>query len=199
MKRTLTMLAVAGLVLAWAGFAYGDMENDASCHVFVNVDPNIGVMPLMPYFDLGSVQTGPFTGIVPFRIDANTEQVRIQAAASYLYKGNDPDPDTLWVDPILLLMEPDDFGPAGIEIMAYNGNPIGGASHRAIYSQQTVINGFPGWSTEYITFESAQNNHFSQQVDLYVTWIQDDPEKPMGEYSGAVAIYAGVVLPPYVP
>lgn len=195
MKRTLIVLAAASLVLTWAGFAYGDPESNASCHVFVNVDPNIGVMPVMPYFDLGTVQTGMFTGIIPFQIDANTEQVRLQAAASYLYKGNDP--DSIFVDPILLFMEADEFGPAGIEIFATYGNPIGGASHRAIYSQQTEINGFPGWSTEYVTFESAQNNHFSQLVDLWVNWIQDDPEKPMGEYSGAVALFAGVVLPPY--
>jgi len=195
MKRTLIVLAAASLVLTWAGFAYGDMESNASCHVFVNVDPNIGVMPVMPYFDLGTVQTGTFTGIIPFQIDANTEQVRLQAAASYLYKGNDPDPDSLWVEPIVLFMEADEFGPAGIEIFAANGNPIGGASHRAIYSQQTVINGFPGWSTEYVTFESAQNNHFSQQVDMVVHWDQTDPEKPMGEYSGKVKMLAEVVLP----
>jgi hypothetical protein len=195
MKRTLAVLAVASLVMAWAGFAYGDMENSATCHVFVNVDPNIGVMPLMGFFDLGSVQTGTFTGIIPFRIDANTEQVRFMAAASYLFKGNDPLGTE--VPPILLCMDPDDFGPAGIEIYAANGNPIGGADHRAAYSQQTTINDFPGWSTEFITFESSQDNHFSQQVDLWVTWVQDDPEKPMGEYSGAVAMYAYVVLPPY--
>jgi hypothetical protein len=51
--------------------------------------------------------------------------------------------------------------------------------------------------TESIIFESAQNNHFSQQVDLVVWWIQDDPEKPMGEYSGCVGMTAWVVLPPY--
>jgi hypothetical protein len=193
MKRTLIVLAVAGLLMAWAGFAYADPEDAATCHVFVDVDPNIGVMPVAPYFDLGSVQTGPFTGIIPFRIDANTQQVRIQAAASYLFKGNDPLGTE--VPPILLCMEPDDFGPPGIDIFAANANPVGGGGHRAVYSQQSDVDGFPGWSTDSITFESSQNNHFSQQVDLHVTWVQDDPEKPMGEYSGAVAMFAWIVLP----
>jgi hypothetical protein len=191
--RTLTVLAC--LVLATAGAAYADMENAATCHVFVDVDANIGVMPVMPYFDLGSVQTGIFTGIIPFQIDANTEQVRLAAAASHLYKGNVYNPDSLWVEPIMLCMETIDEELPGITIVAHAGNPVGGASNHALYTQQTDVCGYPGWLTSSIVFESAQNNHFSQLVDLYVNWNQDDPEKPMGEYSGCVGLYAWVVLP----
>ena len=70
---------------------------------------------------------------------------------------------------------------------------MGGHSHRAAYDQPVIIDGFPGMQTETLSFESAQNNHFSQQVDLVVTWTQDDPEKPMGEYSGKVKMWAHVV------
>ena len=192
MKR-LIILAVAGLMLAWAGIAYADYENSATCHVFVEVDANVGVMPVDPYFDMQSIQTGVFTGIVPFMVDANTQKVRLGAAASYLYKGDDP--DTVWVPPIMLMMEADEFGPAGIEIVPVSANPVGGGDKRAIYTQATEVCGFPGMLTESIVFESAQNNHFSQQVDLHVTWDQDDPEKPMGEYSGCVALFAWIVLP----
>jgi hypothetical protein len=92
-------------------------------------------------------------------------------------------------------MEADDDGPAGIEIVPASANPVGGGAHRAIYTQATEVCGFPGMLTDSIVFESAQNNHFSQQVDLHVTWDQDDPEKPMGEYSGCVALFAWIVLP----
>jgi hypothetical protein len=52
--------------------------------------------------------------------------------------------------------------------------------------------------TETKAYESSQNNHFSQNVNVVVTWNQDDPEKPMGEYSGCVRLTA-LVLPERVP
>ena len=188
MKRIFALAAVA--VFCWAGLAYADHESDATCHVYVEVDANIGVLAMAPFFDLGSVQTGEFTGTIPFRVDANTQKVRIGAAASHLYKGDDP--DSVHVDPILLCAGDD----AGIIIIPHNGNPVGGHSPLALFEEQPVmIDGFPGRQTETIVFESAQNNHFSQQVDLVICWDQDDPEKPMGEYSGKVQMYAWIVLP----
>ena len=188
MKRTLALMGV--IVLATAGLAYADHENDATCHVFVDVDANIAIESMAPYFNLGSIQTGIFTGLIPFRVDANTEQVMLSAGASGLYKGDDP--DSVFVDPIPIY-NPIDDPEAGIDIIPHLGNPVGGHTHRAIYEQPVIIDAFPGMQTETVTFESAQNNHFSQQVDLVVSWTQDDPEKPMGEYSGKVKMWAWVV------
>jgi hypothetical protein len=187
MKHTLFVLAFLGLM---AGVAFADESNDAICHVYVDVDANIGVMPVFSSVDLGSIQTGTFIGMIPFRVDANTQKVRMSAAASYLYKGDDP--DTVWVPPILLFL--DELEP-GVDIVPHNGNPVAGGDYRAMYLGDVDVGGFPGKNTEEIVFESAQNNHFSQQVDLFVTWIQDDPEKPMGEYSGNVQLFCWVVLP----
>jgi hypothetical protein len=192
--RTLTILAIAGLLLGSAGLAYADLEDNATCHVYVDVNANIGVMPIDPHFDLGGIQTGIFSGIIPFRVDANTEQVMLSAAATHLYKGDDP--DSLWVDPIELYMGFDEFeNPAGIDIIPEHGSPIGDHSVRCAYTQGYALDGFIGMQTESVIFESAQNNHFSQTVDLVVTWDQVDPEKPMGEYSGFVALFAWIVLP----
>jgi hypothetical protein len=183
-------VGMAALVLSWAGFAYADETNSATAHVYVDVVANIAVMAMAPTFDLGSIQTGEFSGTIPFRVDANTEKVRIGAAASNLYKGDEP--DTVWVDPILLF-RPDGLG--GIEILPHNANPVMGGGNFAPFDQPVIIDGFQGFNTGTITFESAQNNHFSQQVDLVVTWTQPDPEKPMGEYSGKVKMTAWIVLP----
>lgn len=188
MKRTLALMGV--IVMATAGLAYADLENDATCHVFVDVDANIAVASMAPYFNLGSIQTGLFSGTIPFRVDANTEQVMLSAGASGLYKGDDP--DSVFVPPIPLYNDPLDLE-AGIDIIPHLGNPTGGHTQRAIYEQPVIIDGFAGMQTETVTFESAQNNHFSQQVDLVITWTQDDPEKPMGEYSGKVKMWAWVV------
>ena len=188
MKRILALMGV--IVLATAGIASADLENDASCHVFVEVAANIAIESMAPYFNLGSIQTGVFSGTIPFRVDANTEQVMLSAGASGLYKGDDP--ESVFVDPIPLYM-PVELLDNGIDIIPHVGNPTGGHGHRAVYDQPVIIDLFPGMQTESVVFESAQNNHFSQQVDLVVTWTQDDPEKPMGEYSGKVKMWAWVV------
>lgn len=167
-------------------------EGFAACHVFINVDANIAIMPMQPFFDLGSIQTGVFTGTIPFRIDANTQKVRIWTAASKLYKGDVPDAHPE-VEPISF-----EFN-SGIEIFAEMATPVGGADNRADYIGLHQIDDYPGYETERIVFESAQNNHFSQRVDMVVHWEQDDPEKPIGEYSGRVKMLAEVVLPAPVP
>lgn len=189
-------LALAFLLLVVpAGTCNGDVpppdEGFAACHVFVNVDANIAIMPLDAYFDLGSIQTGLFTGTIPFRIDANTQKVRIWTAASKLYKGDifeNPE-----VPPILFEYN------SGIEIYAEMATPVGGADNRADFIGLHQIDEYPGYETERIVFESAQNNHFSQRVDMVVHWDQSDPEKPIGEYSGRVKMLAEVVLPAPVP
>lgn len=166
-------------------------ESHAVCHVFVNVDANVAIMAMLPSVDLGSVQTGVFTGTIPFYIDANTQKVKLQVAATKLFKGDvaDFNPDNLEVDPI-----PFEFN-SGIEIFAEMGSPIGGEDNRVDFTGLHTIEDYPGYETEKIVFESAQNNHFSQRVDMVVTWEQGDPEKPIGEYSGKVKMLAEVVLP----
>ena len=189
-----SFLSLAFLLLLVPGIAYGGdgsgaANSDASCHVFVDVDANIAVGVLSPYINLGSIQTGEFSGTIPFRVDANTEQVRISAEVTKLYKG-DVAPDTTGfvdVDPIIILPY------STVDIIPYMGNPTGGDDNHAKYNRLAVIDGFKGFGTQSIVFESAQNNHFSQQVDLIVWWLQDDPEKPMGEYSGKVKMFAEVV------
>jgi hypothetical protein len=183
-------LSLAFLLLLVPGIAYGGdgsttPNDEASCHVFVEVDANIAVAVLVPHLNLGSIQTGEFSGTIPFRVDANTEQVRISGEVTKLYKGDIP--DTVIVPPINILPF------STLQIIPHMGNPTGGEDNHAKYNRLAVIDGFYGFGTESIVFESAQNNHFSQQVDLVASWLQDDPEKPMGEYSGKVKMFAEVV------
>ena len=187
MKRTLAVVSLALMCLV-PGLALADGSSEATADVFVTIDPNIGLMPVSPFIDMGTWQTGEFTGTIPFRVDANTEQVRLQVAASNLYKG---------ADPFAGLVPPVDiFQPDGVTVTAELGNPTGGDDHNVAYTGPYTIDDFPGFITEEITFESAQPGHFSQNVELVVTWTQPDPEKPMGEYGGKVRLMAWVVLPP---
>jgi hypothetical protein len=176
--------ALAMLVLA-AGIAYADEESSATSHVFVVVSPNIALQT-EDYFDLGDVQTGCFFGEIPFRVDANTEAVTFFAEVSYLYKGNDPTNDD--VAPILVNLE------EYPELVFANANPTGGGDPCLMYLGNTSFEGFLGYYTENVTYESSQSGHFSQDGFLTVYWTQDDDEKPMGEYSGLVVLHGMVAI-----
>jgi hypothetical protein len=181
------ILAVLCLALAPLGIASADPADDATAHVYVDVDPNIAVAPAAVSVDLGGVQVGPFGGDIRFRVDANTQQCKFYAVVSHLYKGDDCTNTT--VPPIFVSV------PEGVIMDAENANPTGGHPDVAVYigplKQGTC---FDGYRTEEVTFESSQNNHFSQYFSLRPTWLQDDPEKPMGEYSGFVSLWASVVI-----
>jgi hypothetical protein len=177
--------------MAFAIYEQPSSENSASCHVRVMVAPNVTMSSVASTVDAGSVQTGNFTATCVFRVDANMQIVSFFAEASPLYKGNDP--TNTDVAPIPLNLS------AGILLQPANGNAMGGLDNNLAYGSATgVCDGFPTVVTETKAYESSQNNHFSQNVNVVVTWNQDDPEKPMGEYSGCVRLTA-LVLPERVP
>jgi hypothetical protein len=187
MRRTLFAATFVVAALALAGLAWADPSDVASTHVFVNVVPNISISPSAATVDLGTIQTGAFGTGITFRVDANTEAVRFMAGVSRLYKGNDPAGTE--VTPI-------DVSGGGVTMTAESANPIGGRSNIAMFMgdlTDILGTGFMGRQTEWVTFESSQNGHFSQSITLTPTWSQPDPEKPLGEYSGVVALWAMVV------
>jgi hypothetical protein len=175
---------LACLVIAAPAFA--DESGNATAHVFVQVNPNVSLAPLDPWVDLGTVQTGVFQGFIPWRVDANTQNVQFWAAASNLYKADDPTDPT--VDPIPVYLS------NGIQIHIPDGGPVGQEDEYLGYVGGTDIDGYPGYETEAIEYESSQSGHMSQDIDMYVWWDQTDSEKPMGEYSGMVRLSAMIVL-----
>jgi hypothetical protein len=180
-----TLLAALACV-ALAAPAFADETSEATAEVFVQVNPNVTLEALDPFVDLGTVQTGVFQGLIPWRVDANTQNVLFWASASGLYKGDDPtDPET---PPIPLDEE------AGIQIHIPDGGPVRGEDEFLSYTGGTTIEDFPGLETEATEYESSQVGHLSQDIDMYVWWNQDDPEKPIGEYSGLVRLSAMIVL-----
>ena len=183
MKKVLVILLALALCAGLATATRADTEACASCHVFVTVDPNVGVQPLLSSVDAGSVQTGDFSATCIFRVDANKQEVTFQVEASDLYKANDPTGSE--VAPIPLNLS------AGVEVKPVNGNATGGATNILAYTDETATcNGFPTLKTVQQEYSSSQNNHFSQDVSVKVTWNQDDPERPTGEYSGCVKLCA---------
>ena len=185
MKR-LAAFVVLALALAWVGTAMADVQNAGTADVFVTVDPNVAVRPLVPYVNMGTIQTGIFQGFIPWRIDANTQNVKFWGGASYLYKGDDPTNTT--VPPIMLDLT------SGIVFTIAHGGPIGGEDTKLIYLNPVDIDGFPGMGTETTEYESSDPGHMSQDCMMAVKWNQADAERPMGEYSGKVRLSAMVVV-----
>jgi len=185
MKR-LAILAVAGCLML-PSLGYAETEGCATATVYATVMPNVAVAANTPIVDAGTVQTGDFTAMIEFQVDANKQEVQLSVCASELWKGDDP--TGLEVLPIPLNLS------AGVVIAPTNANPVGGGSNVANYvGPGDPIDGFECQATEAILFESSQNNRFSQPVYVTVTWTQDDNEKPMGQYSGKVRLCA-VLLP----
>ncbi|HVP15094.1 MAG TPA: hypothetical protein VMS88_06095, partial [Terriglobales bacterium] len=160
MKRIAVAVLMVCLALLVAGVANADPRDCASSHVFVNVDPNISLCPDAAAVDLGSVQQGPFGSGIIFKVDANTEQVKFSAGVSKLYKGDVT--SQIIVDPIAICYQ------AGVCMRAEMANPIGGHPNKAEYvdGEVSIKDGYFGKKTEWVTFESGQNNHFSQLITL---------------------------------
>jgi hypothetical protein len=189
MKRSITIVS-AGFVALLSSSAFADRENQAMSHVFVNVDPNIAVQALTGNVGLGTVQLGSFGGSVMFRVDANEEAVTLGVATTDLYKGDDPTNEDVRPLPVDLKR--------GATISPSNANPVQGGTNVAEYDSEgipipTPFGDMNGYRTNDITFESSQNGHFSQDVNVDVGWLQPDPEQPKGEYSGYVILYTALL------
>ena len=84
MKKSLLAILMA-LVLG-SGVALADLTSSATATVSVNVVSNVAVGVVTGLVNLGNVQTGPFSGTIMFRVDANVQVVTLSVAVSNLYK-----------------------------------------------------------------------------------------------------------------
>src|SRR5512138_2998999 len=123
-------IIVVGLLLV--GSAFADTTGVATGHVYVNVVSNIVVSVITPNVALGSIQTGIFPGSITFRIDANAEAVSISAAATQLYKGDDPTNPTVAPIPIATAL--------GALIEPTNASPYDGGSNVAMFTTPYDLN-----------------------------------------------------------
>jgi len=185
MRKLFTLVALLS-ALALASASYAELSGSAVAHVRVVVSPNITITIPSPNVDAGSVQMGDFTATIQYRVDANKQEVSFYAEVSKLYKADDPQGTSVVPIPINLS--------EGVELKPANGNATGGHSNvMAFTTVGSTVEGYPTEQTEAVEYSSSQNNHFSQLVTVKVTYIQDDPERPTGEYSGVVKLTAFIV------
>ncbi len=183
MKKLLA-LALALVVLGAASYSYADFSSEAVAHVYVQVNPNIAVSAIDSNVNMQTIQSDDITWPITFRIDANTESVGISGLVTKLYKGDDPTGTEVLPIPVKTS--------AGLVIDPTNASEVAGGDGIAAYVGVGSYLGFAGELSEALTFESSQDNHFSQEVEVSPTWFNIDEEKPQGEYSGYVVLYATI-------
>jgi hypothetical protein len=181
MKKSLIAAAVSTTLALSASNVFADLAGDASAKVYVQVSPNVSVQFTDAHVDLGTVQTGSFGGVATFRVDANEEAVILGVSATNLYKGDvceaDPEVAPLPVSGDGAMVDPE------------RANPFNSFSKMLGWVAETDYLGCAGLRSTDIPYESAQNGHFSQDVDVTVEWDQPDPEQPQGEYSGYIILH----------
>ena len=180
MKKTFIfcMSLMLCLLLTISRTAFSDTAGEAITRATVKVIPSITVGSNPTGADMGEIQTGLFTGTFLFRIDSNIQYVNIQISATKLYKAGWPGE----VAPVPIANS------EGVEI-----DPDVTLSQTVAYETEVTINGLDGSQFAMLTFESNQDGRFSSDIDVTVTWDQDDPTKPEGNYRGFVTLYAVIV------
>lgn len=177
-------IVAIGIILSFAASiaASGNRSSSGVGKVLVNVEPNVKVdiaeNPLPVHH-----QTGDVSVTLTFQVDANQQTLAMFVEASDLYKGDDPSGASVGPIPlnraVPVVIEPD------------HANPVNGASNQAPWTGAgSPIGAFATARSAVILFESSQNNRFSQNVDVTLSWTQNDPEKAQGQYGGRVRLTA---------
>jgi hypothetical protein len=178
------LLVVAALLAFFVPNSYADKVASAVKRVVGTVQPSIGV---------GSGALNPvlipqppvrFRIFIPFRIDANSQKVKITVCVTNLWKADDPtSPHFIPVDRT-----------REVSVVPTNGIEVGDGNNALPFSGQTcqIDTRFPGLETAEGTFESSQRGVFSQEVVVDPFWIHTDQELPVGDYSGFVKLTARI-------
>ena len=187
--KKLAILTIALLVVPGLALAQAQTIGSHEVKVEAKVVPNIAVSGPVDYQFLGELAAGDaggITALVPFRVHANTEAVKLQVLATDLYKGNDP--NSAFIIPLT------DDAPV---VVSTECEAIGQADNSLPWDPAVPYqsHGQTGKATEVIIFESGQGGTFSIDFDVQLGWQNDDPELPQGYYTGYVKLVAEVVVP----
>lgn len=139
-------------------------------------------------FVLPSV-TGEIATTAEFGVEGNTPRALMFVEATALYfKG---DVDNLSVAPIPLHVS------AGVEIDAQGATVENQAGTKVSYvGSGDVVDRYPTKKTGDIVFKSSDPYTFVHPVFVTLTWLQEDPNKPAGQYKGKVKLTCMALAPP---
>lgn len=126
-------------------------------------------------------KTGEVEYTAEFYVEANTLYVRMFIETTALYVNGDP--NILTVAPIPLLES------AGVEIYPEGAAAMPPDDSIADYvGDGDPIGLLPSKKTAQILFKSSDPYTFVHSVFATVKWLQDDPNKPAGQYKGKIKL-----------
>ena len=179
----------AGLLYIVSALLFSPIASTQELIVEADVEPSISVISYASRVHIGTVSTGDFSSTFSFAVEANTPVVALQLLATNLYKNSDP--TITAINPIRVNRA------AGIDINARAAKTIDGSNWNASFDNSETLNKpegiFLGFRTEEVKLESTQAGIFNQDVDLRVTWTQDESIKPAGRYGGYIVLYVSLV------
>lgn len=198
--RKYLALAVAGAFLV-PSLALADLNGTSTKRVEVRILPSMSVTTdSLAASVTPSLQTGQIGLNVPFRIDANTQFVIMQAFVTDLFKADQGGAGTssahkLTHDANVLVTIAPSPDPE-------NGNAMVGANGPAslAYDNTTEATLAPDgltwtfYKTAQGTYESGIRGRFSHDITLRAFWKNLNAELPQGLYSGWVKLFAQVVI-----
>ena len=111
---------------------------------------------------------------------SNTNLVTMFVEATALYLGGDTfNPE---VDPIPLNES------SGVDINPAGSTILEGENPARYIGDGDSVDSYPSRKTDAISFESSNAFSFNHSTGVTVTWNQDDPSKPSGQYFGKIRL-----------
>jgi len=195
--KKITFVAVAMLaVLVFAAPTFAQASSFSIIDIFVTISSQISVQPGPELGGANSinlstpVSQGEFDIVVPFRVDANSQEVFFTVNASNLYKQDDPNsPNFIPLDATKGVVLTSPTGQAG---------PLNGGSTTLPLASGPSVDGFPTLMTPTVEYQSSQAGVFSLEMDVTVWWnTTTNPtlgaQLPAGQYSGIVELTAAIL------
>ncbi|MHB8763876.1 MAG: hypothetical protein ACYDA8_06005 [Deferrisomatales bacterium] len=198
--RKYLALAVAGALLV-PSLALADLSSTSTKRVEVRILPSMAVTTdSLAASVTPALQTGQIGINVPFRIDANTQFVMMQAFVTDLYKADQGGAGTssphflTHTGAVNVTIAPSPDPEAGGGMVGANG-PASLAYNNE--TQSTLAPDGLTWTfykTAQGTYESGIRGRFSHDITLRAFWQNLNAELPQGLYSGWVKLFAQVVI-----
>lgn len=197
MRKFLTAAVVGALLVP--SLALADLNGGNFKRVAISVQPSIVVGAEASSTVAGTLQTGTKTLDVPFRIDANTQSVVIQAFVTDLFKAdqggaNFSGHSIPHTGNVSVKVSPSPDAEFGGQLVGANGPATlayEGAAQPIVAPDGLSWNFYP---TVQGLYESGIRGRFSHDVTLDASWKNTNAELPMGTYSGWVRLYAAVAM-----
>jgi hypothetical protein len=168
-----------------ASTGHSQTEASAVVKVVVTVQPQVTVSAKTAVVNAATVASGDFAVTIGYHVDSTSQRVDLYVSATDLYMGDVTNDKGTPAIPVNVSR--------GVSISAPTARALGG-SGIASFTGTGTVDGVDAHNSESLRFETTQKNTgFSQDVQVTVTWGQNDTEKPPGQYGGRVRLTAMVM------